>query len=328
MARDAAAGERVDVGGSARERVDVGVVTWNTRDLTVSALRRLLDTDQGCQLRLLVRDNASSDGTADAIARAVPEADVDAGRDNLGFAAGMNSVLARSDAPWFLALNSDAWPEPGAVGALVDTALRHPGAAAVAPRLERPDGELEHSTHPFPSLRVAALTAAGGERWLGRRAAGLLLVPAWQHDVARAVDWAVGAALLMRREAVDDIGGFDERFFMYVEDLEWCWRAHRHGWEIRFEPGAIVRHVGNASGRVGYGDSRTAAYLRNTYRFYRREHGLAATLGLRSLYAAGALRLYVLGKIRRDEGLARFWGRQIRVHLTPVRGPDGPPSRA
>src|SRR4051794_38073729 len=114
---------------TARPRVDVGVVTWNTRDLTVECLRRLLDTDQGCDLRVLVRDNASSDGTVDGLHRFVPEADVDAGADNLSFAAGMNSLLARSDAPWFFALNSDAWPEPGAIETLVAAAASHPRAA-------------------------------------------------------------------------------------------------------------------------------------------------------------------------------------------------------
>src|SRR3954469_10556844 len=96
-----------------RVRVDVGVVTWNTRDLTVEALRRLLDTDQGCDLRVLVHDNASSDGTPDAVRQRVPEALVEESPDNLGFAAGVNRLLGRSDAPWFLALNSDAWPKPG-----------------------------------------------------------------------------------------------------------------------------------------------------------------------------------------------------------------------
>ena len=158
-----------------------------------------------------------------------------AGAENLGYAAAMNRLLDRSDGPWFLALNSDAWPEPGAVARLVAVAERHPRAAVVAPRLERPDGTLEHSTHPFPSVTVAAVTAVGLYKRLGhRRARHLLLEGAWSHDEARPVDWAVGAAWLMRREAVLDVGPFDESFFMYVEDLEWCWRARARGWEVCF----------------------------------------------------------------------------------------------
>ncbi len=308
------------------ETVDVGVVTWNTKDLSVAALRRLLDTDQGCRIRLLVRDNGSTDGTGAAIAAAVPEADLDAGGDNLGFAAGVNTLLARSRAPWFLTLNSDAWPEPGAVGRMVAAAKGRPGAAAVAPRLERPDGSLEHSTHPFPSLRVAGVVNFGGHRRLPRSLADrLLLEGSWNHDRPRPVDWAVGAALLMRREAIDAIGGFDERFFMYAEDLDWCWRARRRGWEIWFEPAALVRHLGNASGAQSYGNRRTEATARNAYRFYRREHGSLATAAYRACNLAGAARLAASAKLHGREGDVEFWAREARSHLVTASGPDGPP---
>src|SRR6266540_2305880 len=105
---------------SARPTVDVGVVSWNTGELTAAALRRTLDFDQGCDLRLLVHDNGSTDGTVAILTRLVPEAEIEAGRTNLGFAAGANRLLARSDADWFFLLNSDAWPEPGAIATLVE----------------------------------------------------------------------------------------------------------------------------------------------------------------------------------------------------------------
>jgi GT2 family glycosyltransferase len=310
-----------------RPLVDVGVVTYNTRDLTVAALRRLVDGSDGCRLRLLVRDNASGDGTVDAVAAHFPEAEVDAGSENLGFAAGVNTLLARSTAPWFLALNSDAWPDPGAVLRLVRAAEAFPFAAAVAPRLERPDGTLEHSTYPFPSVEVAAVTGAGLYRRIGRgRAERLALVGSWMHDRPRPVDWAVGAALLIRREALEDIGGFDERFFMYVEDLEWAWRARRHGWEIRFEPAAVVRHVGNASGAAAYGRRRTATYLHNTYRFYRRHHGPVSTAAFRALNLVGCVRLYVQHRLRHDRAEAAFWADHVRAHVTLAAPSDRPRS--
>ena len=301
-----------------RERVDVGVVTWNTAELTATALRKLLDTDQGCDMRLLVRDNDSSDGSAEAIARSVPEAEIEAGNENLGFAAGMNRLISRSDAPWFFALNPDAWPEPGAIGRLIETAKAHPEAAAVAPLLLRPDGELEHSTLPFPSLRVAAAAARGPNRISDEDADRMMLVGRWRHDRARNVDWAVGAALLIPRVALEDVGPFSERFFMYVEDLEWCWRASRRGWTIRFEPAARVIHVGNASGAQAYGDRRTKAYMRNTYRFYRAEHGLAAEAAFRSLNIVGSARGYLRARRSGNPGAVAYWRRELGAHL-PAR---------
>lgn len=299
--------------------VDVGVVTWNTAELTARALRRLLDADQAADLRVLVRDNGSSDGTVERLAREVPEASVDAGHENLGFAAGMNRLLERSTAEWFLALNSDAWPEPGAVGVLVETARRHPRAAAVAPRLERPDGALEHSTHPFPSLTVAGLLALGGNRWLPTALADrLLLEPAWDHRRPRAVDWAVGAALLMRRSAIEEVGGFDESFFMYAEDLAWCYRARERGWSIRFEPEARVVHVGNASGARRYGDRRTRTYLENTHRWYRATHGRTRSWSYRMLNAAAALRAQRRATRRGDTDAAAWWRSIRELHRRPV----------
>jgi GT2 family glycosyltransferase len=310
--------------GVDRPVVDVGVVTWNTRDLTVAALRRLLDADQGCVLRLLVRDNGSSDGTAEAVSALVPEASLDAGDENLGFAGGVNTLLRRSDAPWFFALNSDAWPEPGAIGRLVESAGRRPKAAAVVPRLERPDGSLEHSTHPFPSPKIAAVTMID-HRHLGGVGRRLLLEESWLHDEARPVDWAVGAAMLLRRSAITSVGLFDERFFMYVEDLDWCWRAKQAGWEVWFDPSCVVRHVGNASGEKNYKDGRTGAYLRNTYRWYRRHHGPASTLAFRGLNAAGAARLAFSARLHHQPDLEWYWRNVMRVHLAPVSGQDGPP---
>ena len=300
---------------TARPRIDVGVVTWNSRDVTVAALQSLMSAASDCDIRLLVRDNGSTDGTADAIAEAIPEASIDGGSENLGFAAGMNTLISRSDAPWFFVLNSDAWPEPGCLSTLVRAAEARPRAAATVPLLLRPDGSLEHSTLPFPSLRVGLMMALGAQRWFPRTGERMLLEQVWAHDRPRVVDWAVGAARLVPREAFADIGLFDERYFMYVEDLDWCWRAHRLGWEIFFEPSAVVRHIGNVSGAQRWGDQRTAAYISNTYRFYREEHGRAAAGAFKWLNVAGILRNYVEAKAARDDELVRYWRLMLPVYM-------------
>jgi GT2 family glycosyltransferase len=306
--------------------VDVGVVTFETAAVTVDALRRLVDSVGDMSIRILVHDNASHDGTASAVARAIPSAEVVAGDRNLGFAGGMNRLMERSTAPWFFALNSDAWPEPGALAQLLATGAAHPEAAAIVPRLERPDGTLEWSTFPFPSVRVAAITALGGYRRLWpRTATRMMLVGAWRHDEPRDVDWAVGAALLIRRSALEEVGGLDERYFMYAEDLEWCWRARRAGWTIRFDPDAVVRHLGNASGSKVFGPRRTRAHTLNSYRFYRRTHGPMNTMLYRSLNIAGYARLYALARLRHDTGASAEYAAHLRAHLTRVAPNDSFP---
>ncbi|HUZ42939.1 MAG TPA: glycosyltransferase family 2 protein [Acidimicrobiales bacterium] len=299
---------------SAGYDIDIGVVTWNTAELTVGALRRLLDTDQGCRFRLLVRDNGSTDGTAEAIRTGVPEAELDADDRNLGFGAGMNRLIQRGDSPWFLALNPDAWPEPGAVGALLRASFELTTTAAVAPRLERPDGSLEHSTHPFPSVRMALIHALGARHWMApRQLEREMLEGFWDHDQRRRVDWAVGAALLMRRATLDEIGGFDPEYFMYAEDLDWCWRAHQAGWDVLFDPGAVFRHVGNASGVQAFGAARIELETASLLHFYRRAHGPAAARVYRSVSAVACAEQWAAARLRRDHPAAERWSREARA---------------
>ena len=308
-----------DTGADRPRDVDVGVVTWNTVEVTRRALERLLSTEQGCRIRLFVRDNGSSDGTADMVARVFPDAVVDADDRNLGFGVGMNRLIdlsATDGAPWFLALNPDAWPEPGAIGRLVSTGESLSTAAAVAPRLERPDGTLEHSTHPFPSLRMALLHALGGRRWLPERVLEReMLEGHWMHDRLRLVDWAVGAALLMRRSMVEELGGFDERFFMYAEDLEWCWRVHRAGYDVLFEPTARFVHVGNVSGARAYGADRVWVETDSAYRFHQIAHGRLSTAAYRVVSAVAAAEMWAGARLRSDHAAAERWAAQARAHM-------------
>lgn len=285
--------------------VDVGVVTWNTAELTASALRKLLEADDhGVVGSVLVHDNASTDGTPELLAEEVPEAEVEVCAANLGFAAGVNRLIQRSTSPWLLLVNSDAWPEEGALSALVAAGERLAGAAAIAPRLAGPDGAVEESTHPFPSVGVAAASALGLRRLVQ-----------WDHDEARCVDWAMGAVLLLRRAALEDVGGFDERYFMYSEDMDWCLRARRRGWDIWYEPSSTFTHVGNASGVQRFGGERDRVVIANACRFYSSTHGRASTALWRMLNAVGTARLSVTCRIRGDREAAAAWRSQAGAYL-------------
>jgi GT2 family glycosyltransferase len=197
----------------------------------------------------------------------------------------------------------------------------------VAPRVLRPNGQLERTVHPFPSpglsLRLARSRYA--ERhpdWARQHAQP----EAWAHDEGRVIDWAHGAALLLRRSAVEVIGGFDERLFMYAEDFEWCWRAHLRGWSVWFEPSAVIRHVGNASAVQNYGTRRLHAQWRNNYRVYRWHRGAVPTVGLRAANLARATTELTRAVVRRKPGAAKYWRQQLRVHFLSTRQPDGPPT--
>ena len=289
--------------------IDVAIVTWNTRETTLKALATL-SAVAPAGTRILLRDNGSSDGTPEAIAAAFPGVELDAGADNLGFAGGVNTILRRSTAPWVLLLNSDAWPEPGALERLIECAKRHPRAAAVAPTLRRPDGSQEVTCWPFPSIRVTVAS--------GRRSYDALR----RHGEEHAVDWAVGAALLIRRAALDELGGLDDSLFMYAEDLEWCWRAHDAGWEIWLAPEAVVRHVGNASGAKRYGATQPAAWIPNSVRIYRRRRGVVATRLWQLTNALGSRWAARRSTRRGDHTHAEQLLLQSRAWVRPLRYAD------
>jgi hypothetical protein len=289
---------------STARSIDVAIVTWNTRETTLAALDAVYAVAPP-GTRVLLRDNGSSDGTAEAIAAAYPAVELDAGSENLGFAGGINTILRRSTAPWVMLLNSDAWPEPGTLEQMVACAERHPRAAAVTPTLLRPDGSREVSGWPFPSIRVTLASGRAGYDAFR------------DHDTEHAVDWAVGAAVLLRRAAIEEIGGLDESLFMYAEDLEWCWRAHDAGWETWLAPDAVVRHVGNASGAQRYGARQPAAWIPNSVIVYRRRHGALATRLWQLTNAFGAVRAGRRARRRHDATRSAQFRVQAQAWLRP-----------
>lgn len=260
-----------------RPVVDVVVVTWNVREEAAACIASVL-ASRDVEVRPVVVDNASEDGSAEVLAERFPTLRLLRNSVNLGFARAANQGIAAGAAPWIFLLNPDAIVPPDALARLVRRLEHLPGHAAVVPRLVDGDGRHQHSVHLFPSLVHSLLLAVGPRRILSPPARRARLVEGdWEGDVERDVPWAVGAAMLLRRAALERVGPLDESFFLYAEDLEWCDRATAAGWRIRFCPDVVVTHLGNRSGARLYGSQRTAAYLHNTVRFLRRRHGVVWT---------------------------------------------------
>ena len=234
-------------------------------------------------------DNGSTDGSPAVVRNQFPEVHLVETGSNLGFGAAVNLVAARTSTPWLVIANADVELTSGALERLLETAADDPGAGAVAPRLVLPDGRTQHSVYAFPSVPFTFLFAVGlaGDR---------LCVPArWNPDRARRVPWAVGAFLLIRREAWDAVGGFDEAHWMYAEDLDLGWRLHRAGWATRYEPRAVVRHHEAASAEPAFGWRRRERWQRATYAWILRRRGLVV---LRVVAALNVLAS--LGRLRWD----------------------------
>lgn len=265
-----------------RVAVAVAVVSWNTRELLAECLQSLQPDVEAGLASVCVVDNASTDGSAAMAEERFPWARVIASEENLGFGPAVNLVARDTDARWIAPANADVALTPGALERLLAAGEAEPRAGAVAPRLLMPDGGTQHSVHPFPTpwlglgfnLGLARLVPGLGDR--------LCLEGYWDPDRPRAVDWAHGAFLIVRRDAFEQVGGFDPAQWLYAEDLDLGWRLRKGGWTTLYEPGAQVRHEVSAATRQAFADDRQARHISAAYRWMARRQGSSAT----AIYAA------------------------------------------
>jgi GT2 family glycosyltransferase len=225
--------------------IAVAVVNYNTRGLLRTCLRSIL---QERPAELIVVDNASLDGSTAMVQAEFPEVTLCANEENVGFAGGLNQAVARCASPYVLLLNSDTVLAPGVLQGLSAYLDQNSSAGVVGPRLLNPDGSLQPSCYhvPTPLHVLLELSSLG---------AGVRFIPilrryylrSWAHDYARPVPWVLGAAMAVRRSAFEAVGGFDESFFMYCEEVDFCLRLRQAGWETHFAPVGEIVHVGGAS---------------------------------------------------------------------------------
>ncbi|HEX2191671.1 MAG TPA: glycosyltransferase family 2 protein [Acidimicrobiales bacterium] len=250
------------------------VVNYNVRDHLLACVRSL--RDEGVS-DVVVVDNDSRDGSGAALAAADPDARFIAAGANLGFGTAANRGVVATDASRVLILNPDTVVEPGCVKALLAALESDDGLAAVGPRVDNPDGTRYPSVRRFPDLGVAAGHAFLGLVRPGNRFTRRYRMLDHEPDRAGDVDWVSGTCMLVRRSAFEAVGGFDEAYFMYVEDVDLCWRLQQVGWRVGYEPKARVVHtVGASSERAPY--RMIAAHHRSLLRF-----AVRSTTGARRL---------------------------------------------
>jgi GT2 family glycosyltransferase len=291
--------------------VAVAVVSWNTRDLLRDCLRSLVDEPAA---EVWVVDNASSDGSAEMVRSEFPSVRLLALDANVGFGPAVNRVAEATDTPFLAPANADTALRPGALAALLDAAERHPRAGVLAPRLELPSGETQHSVYAFPTIPFTARFNLGFHRRVGDR---LCLEGFWDPSRERDVDWAIGAFLLVRRSAWEAAGGFDDQQWMYAEDLDLGWRVARAGYTTRYVPSARVLHHASAATTQAWGDERTLRWLRSTYAWMLRRRGPVRTRATALINVLGAY-------ARARDPYFRMWGGlHRRAGFAPRRELEG-----
>ena len=300
--------------------VTVAVVSWNTKDLLARCLDSFAAEAEAGRVDLWVVDNASTDGSAELVRARYPWANLVASEENLGFGRAVNLVAERTSSEWIAPSNADVAARPGAIEALLAAGSHDPGAGAIAPRLIVPGGDTQHSVFAFPTLTYSFLLAVGAYRLSARLGDRFAIPGYWDKERARRVPWAVAAFLMVRRTAWDGVGGFDERQWMYAEDLDLGWRLREAGWATRYEPSAVLDHQGAAATVQAFGADLAAQWQQSTYGFLVRRRGLAHAWGVALLNFAGAALRWALAAARSDAHARRRHADWARVQLRALRG--------
>ncbi|MFH1149521.1 MAG: glycosyltransferase family 2 protein [Actinomycetota bacterium] len=227
------------------------VINRNTHELLSDCLRSLQAQEYGGPITTWVVDNGSTDGSAAMVVSGFPGVQLVRNDRNVGYAAACNQGIHYSSEPVVLVMNSDTVLSPDTVRVLVEHMEANPGAAIVAPRLLNTDGSIQFSCREFPSITTAFMHAfLGLFRGDNPYSAGYKKMD-WDHGGECTVDWVSGAFMALRRDAMDALGGFDEGYFMYVEDVDLCWRARQDGWTVDYLPrGDVYHHIGMSSRAV------------------------------------------------------------------------------
>jgi len=269
--------------------VSVVVVTWNA----LPWLEQCLESVRGREV--VVVDHGSTDGTVEFVRERFPDVRV-IEQENKGMGGGNNAGMRAADGRYFFLLNSDAWVVDDGLDKLIAFADANPGAAVVGPKLLNTDGTLQRSVRGEPTVWRLA-TEYLFIRKLAPRSKRLnpLYRGDFGHDRVAEVDWLFGPALLVRREAADAVGLFDEDFFMFSEEVDWMTRFRRAGWTVMFFPDAEVVHVGGAS----HGGRMYVENLRGHLRWFAKHRGAKDAERVRKLLL-WSLRLRALVLRRED----------------------------
>ena len=274
--------------GGGDAQITVAVISWNTRSLLDRCLRSLEPAARTGQASVWVVDNASTDGSAHLVREQHPWVHLIDSPENLGYGAAVNLVAAQTSSPWLALANADVAVRDDALARLVAAGEADPGAGVIAPRLILPDGSTQHSVWAFPTVSASLVQSLALYRAFPSLGERLVLRRYWDAQKPGRVPWAVGAFLLVRRAAWDQVGGFDPHQWMSAEDVDLGWRMREAGWATRYEARAEVDHAESSAAGQVWGGEVHLHWQRCFYAWSLRRLGRPYTLAVGTINFAGS----------------------------------------
>jgi len=257
------------------------VVSFNTKDVLRQCLAKVEKNSQGIEMEVFVVDNNSSDGSVEMISTEFPDYKLIANSENLGFAAGNNVALRLAKGRYVLLLNSDAYLLPYTLEKTLKYMEKNHKCGILGVKLISEDGSMQPSARKLPDPLSKFLVMSGlSDKYPGSRFFGSPDYKWWNHKEVREVGWVPGAYFLIRKDLIDEIGLLDERYFMYFEEIDYCFNALRSGWKVVFYPDAEVIHLGgqssaNTTKRITNSGKQLINFrVKSEFRYYRKNYSL------------------------------------------------------
>ena len=261
------------------------IVSYNTKDMTRQCLKVIEKYSEGIDKEVIVVDNNSHDGSGDMISSDFSWVKLIRLTENRGFAGGNTPGMKAASGKYILLLNSDSFLTRNSLSNTISYMDKNPRIGILGCKLTNPDGSLQPSARMLPSPLNKFLTITGlAYRFSKSRFFGRVDFSWWDHSTPRSVGWVVGAFFLIRREAMEEIGYLDERYFLYFEEVDYCITARRKGWDVVFYPYASVVHIGGQSAVKtdmdisDKGAQVISIRLASEYKYYRKIYGLCYTV--------------------------------------------------
>lgn len=309
-------------------KLSIVILCWNDQKVIFNCLQSIYANTHSTEMEVIVSDNGSTDGSIEAIRSKFPQVQVIENGRNLRFAKGNNVAIRASKGEYILILNPDTIIHEGTLDKLVAFANRHPEAGAFGCRVLNPDGSYQVSGRPFFSVRGAWVAA------LYLRALGYIsdffladAYTGWRGDTERTIDWHSGCFIFARSEVLKKIGGFDEQFFYYYEDMDLCHRIWDAGYSILFTPEMTITHLGGQTTRRAPTAFRLDSQI-TRYRYYYKYFGRRGTRkARRAALASLFVRRFGYGILQfiapSDAGKSRLEALQLtldwNLRVDPVR---------
>lgn len=281
--------------------LSVIIVSFNTKDLLQDCLASVFKQTKGIKFEVLVVDNASTDSSAEMVRKRFPQAILVKSKENLGFAKANNQGIKKAKGKYVLLLNSDTELKGNPLAKLIKFARNHPQAGVIGGRLLNKDGTFQPSVSSFLTLSRAILWLTIGDRFLYS-----------SPPKTCQVDWVMGAALMVKKETLKKVGLLDEKFFMYMEEQEWCYRFKKAGWQVWFYPEAEIFHIVRGGSPEGRQRAILGIYEGLIY-FYQKHFPSWQLFVIKWLLKAKALGVWLIGVLTGNKYFKETYAKAFKL---------------